>query len=97
MIRAENIRALSDFQRNTKKHLRRLKASGEPEVLTVNGKAAVVIQSAEGYDLALAAASEQAELDRLRLAIQQADNDEGVSVDEVFAEIDHELRKRGLR
>src|SRR5579864_2547350 len=47
MIDLANVHALSDFQRNAKKHIRRLKASGEPAVLTVNGQAEVVIQSAE--------------------------------------------------
>jgi len=49
MIDLANVHALSDFQRNAKKHIRRLKASGEPAVLTVNGQAEVVIQSAESY------------------------------------------------
>ena len=49
MIDLANIRSLSDFQRNTKEHLARLKASGKPEVLTVNGHAELVVQSAESY------------------------------------------------
>src|SRR5882724_2937963 len=44
-----NIHSLSDFQRNAKQHIRKLKASGKPAVLTVNGEAEVVVQSAEGY------------------------------------------------
>jgi PHD/YefM family antitoxin component YafN of YafNO toxin-antitoxin module len=44
-----SIHSLSDFQRNTKDHIRRLKASGKPAVLTVNGAAEVVVQSAEAY------------------------------------------------
>ena len=44
-----NIHSLSDFQRNTKDHIRNLKKSGKPVVLTVNGEAEVVVQSAEAY------------------------------------------------
>ena len=44
MIQLADIHSLSDFQRNTKEHLQRLKRSGRPEVLTVNGKAEVVVQ-----------------------------------------------------
>lgn len=44
-----NIHSLSDFQRNTKDHIRKLKESGKPAVLTVNGEAEVVVQSAEAY------------------------------------------------
>ena len=43
------IRSLSDFQRNTKAHIRKLKKTGKPAVLTVNGQAEVVVQSAEAY------------------------------------------------
>ncbi len=46
---SKDIHSLSDFQRNTKEHIKRLKESGRPEVLTVNGKAEVIIQAAEAY------------------------------------------------
>ena len=48
-LELSNIRSLSDFQRNSREHIRRLKRSGKPEVLTVNGRAQVVVQSAEAY------------------------------------------------
>ncbi|HEY6392944.1 MAG TPA: type II toxin-antitoxin system Phd/YefM family antitoxin [Bryobacteraceae bacterium] len=44
-----NIHSLSDFQRNARDHIRKLKQSGKPAVLTVNGEAEVVVQSAEAY------------------------------------------------
>jgi prevent-host-death family protein len=44
-----HIHSLSEFQRNTKDVIRKLKKSGKPAVLTVNGQAEVVIQSAEAY------------------------------------------------
>ena len=49
MIRSEDIGSLTDFARNTKAHLRRLKRTGRAELLTVNGKAEVVIQNASAY------------------------------------------------
>lgn len=49
MINPTDIHALSDFQRNAKKHLTRLKKTGRPEVLTVNGKPAAVVQDPEAY------------------------------------------------
>jgi len=51
MIRPEDIGSLTDFARNTKAHLKRLKRTGRPELLTVNGKAEVVIQNASAYQL----------------------------------------------
>jgi PHD/YefM family antitoxin component YafN of YafNO toxin-antitoxin module len=44
-----NIHSLSEFQRNTREHIRHLKKSGKPIVLTINGQAEVVVQSAEAY------------------------------------------------
>ncbi len=49
MIRSEDIGSLTDFARNTKEHLKRLRRTGRPELLTVNGKAEVVVQSAFAY------------------------------------------------
>jgi len=48
-IQLANIRSLSNFQLNTRDFLRQLQESGEPVVLTVNGQAEVVVQSAEAY------------------------------------------------
>jgi prevent-host-death family protein len=50
MVRPEDIGSLTDFSRNTKAHLKRLKRTGRPELLTVNGKAEVVVQSASAYE-----------------------------------------------
>jgi prevent-host-death family protein len=46
---ANDIRSLSDFKRNTSELLDRLKKSGNPLVLTINGRAEVVVQDAEAY------------------------------------------------
>lgn len=49
MLDLNSIHSLSDFNRNSKEHIERLRQTGQPEVLTVNGKAQVVIQDAEAY------------------------------------------------
>jgi prevent-host-death family protein len=49
MIHVEDIYSLTDFQRHAKEHIERLKETGRPEVLTVNGKAEVVVQDAAAY------------------------------------------------
>ena len=50
MINMEDIRSLPDFQRNTKSHLRRLKKTGRAEVLTINGRAELIVQDAAAYE-----------------------------------------------
>ena len=50
MISVKDIRSLTDFQRHTKAHLKRLKTSGRPTVLTVNGKAELIVQDAAAFE-----------------------------------------------
>ena len=49
MIDINDIHSLTEFQRNTKEHIEQLKNSGKPQVLTVNGKAEIVVQDAKSY------------------------------------------------
>ena len=49
MLDARQIHPMTDFLRNHKSHVARLKETRRPEILTVNGKAEVVIQDAESY------------------------------------------------
>jgi hypothetical protein len=41
--------SLSEFQRAARTHLKRLKESGRPEMLTVDGKPELVVQALESY------------------------------------------------
>lgn len=44
-----DINSLSDFKRNTPKFIQQMKETGEPVVLTVNGRAEIVVQDAGAY------------------------------------------------
>ncbi len=46
---AKDIHSLTDFKRRTAEFLRQMKKTGHPLVLTVNGKAKLVVQEAESY------------------------------------------------
>lgn len=48
-IDLRDIISLTDFQRNAKDHITRLARTGKAQVLTVNGKASLVVQDAEAY------------------------------------------------
>jgi prevent-host-death family protein len=50
---ANDIRSLSDFKRNTADLLERLRTTGHPLVLTINGKAELVVQDAATYQALL--------------------------------------------
>ncbi len=49
MLDAREIYSLSDFQRNAKQFIEQLQESHKPIVLTVNGKASVILQDAASY------------------------------------------------
>jgi PHD/YefM family antitoxin component YafN of YafNO toxin-antitoxin module len=49
MLDTREIHSLTDFLRNHKAHFARLKRTRAPQVLTVNGKAEVVVQDAASY------------------------------------------------
>jgi prevent-host-death family protein len=58
---SQDIHSLSDFKRKTTEFLARLKKSGQPVVLTINGKAELVVQDAASYQQLLELA-ERAEM-----------------------------------
>lgn len=49
MVDLRDIYSLTEFQRNARNHLARLRESGTPSVLTVNGRAELVVQNAASY------------------------------------------------
>jgi PHD/YefM family antitoxin component YafN of YafNO toxin-antitoxin module len=90
MIDLAEIHPLSEFQRNSKQHIRRLKKSGKAAVLTVNGQAAVVIQSAGAYQKLL---EDQELLNSIRgigRGLEQARRGEGRPMREFLEEIARE-------
>ena len=49
MIDLNEVYSLTEFQRNAKDHIERMNRTGKPQVLTINGKAALVVQDAASY------------------------------------------------
>lgn len=64
------IDSLTNFKRQTAEYLERLHESGEPVVLTVNGKAQIVVQDAVAYQRLLEAAT-KAEREETIAAIRE--------------------------
>jgi len=58
---SEDIHSLSDFKRKTTEFMARMKKSGHPVVLTVNGRASLVVQDTASYQRLLDLA-QQAEM-----------------------------------
>ncbi len=87
MLNIDDVRPLSDFQQNASEHIERLKQSGQPEVLTVNGEAEVVVQSAEAYQKLLDDVEELRTIQILRQSLEEAKRGEGRPARQVLREI----------
>jgi prevent-host-death family protein len=70
---ARDIQSLSHFKRNTAEVMKRLKESGNPVVLTVHGKAEVVVQDAAAYQRLINLAEKAEMIEFLREARADAD------------------------
>jgi prevent-host-death family protein len=66
---SNGIDSLTNFKRQTSEYIERLRETGEPMVLTVNGKAEVVVQDADAYQKLVEAAG-RAELEETVAAIR---------------------------
>lgn len=90
MFTMDSIHPVSDFSRKPAEHIKRLKETGRPEILTVNGKAEVVIQSAKAYEEMVDLIGT---LEKIARAAKEHDEGQGIPVDEFFGEFE---KKHGL-
>jgi prevent-host-death family protein len=79
---AKDIQSLSHFKRNTAQVVKQMRESGHPVVLTVNGKAEVVVQDAAAYQRLVALAEKAEMMEFLREA--KADAGRTVPARELF-------------
>ncbi len=82
-----NIHPLSDFQRSAKTFLTTLKDTQAPIVLTVNGKAAVVVQDAESYQCLLDRLELLESLAGIRKSLDEFEQEQGIPLDEAFQQL----------
>jgi len=86
MIQLGSIYSLTEFQRNARGHIERMKATGQPEVLTVNGKAEVVVQDAQSYQKLLDALDRAEAIAGIRRGLEQMEAGQGRPAKEFFKE-----------
>jgi len=92
LVHLNDIHSMTGFLRNHKAHLERLSATGRPEVLTINGKARVVIQDAAAYQRLLDALEELDTTRILRERLKSLQSGEpGVPAEQVLAEVRNTL------
>ena len=83
---ARDIMSLSTFKRDSNKVMRQMKKTKEPIVLTVNGRAAVVVQDAESYQELLELKERAEVIETLRQRLASKTRKKGRTADEFFAE-----------
>lgn len=81
-VLAEDVRPLTELLRNHRAVIERLRRTGRPELLTVHGKAAVVIQDAQAYERLLERAERMDTLIAVREGLEAIKGGEGLSLDE---------------
>jgi hypothetical protein len=91
MINLNDIHSLSDFQRNTRIHVERLRKTGRPEVLTVHGQAELVVQHAEAYQKLLDLAASAAAVLGIQRGLQGMYAGTGEEAEDAFAALEREL------
>ena len=89
MIDVRQIYSLTDFLKNHKVHIAHLKETKTPEVLTVNGRAEVVILDAESYQNLMARMQQMESITAARRLIAQ---DKQTSEVLTLEEIDRRMR-----
>jgi hypothetical protein len=91
--RTQDVVSLTNFKRHTSAHLKRMRRRGEPLVLTVNGKAELVVQDAVSYQRWLAVVDCAEAIVRVRASLDSLQRGEGQPLVEVFADL---RREHGL-
>jgi len=70
---AQDIESLSNFKRNSVELLGRMRRSGRPVVLTINGKAELVVQDVESYQRLLDLADRMETLEAIEAGLKDVD------------------------
>ncbi len=91
-----DIDSLSNFKRNTPEFLRQLKETGHPVVLTINGKAELVVQDTTSYQKLIELAERAQELEISKRAVTEMNAGLGRPAEEMLDEMRRLLdEKRG--
>jgi len=93
----QDIHPLTDFKRNTREFLRQLKETGNPVVLTINGKAVLVVQDAASYQRLFDLAERLETIHAAKDGLASADRGEGKPADDVFDALEKDLRRAKTR
>ena len=92
-----DIHPLTDFKRKTSHFLSQLKETGQPLVLTINGKAELVVQDAASYQKLADLAERLETIQAVKESLASIDRGEGTAMDEVFDALEKRIRQPKAR
>lgn len=81
-----DIQSLSTFKRDTSKFVRQMKKTKAPVVLTVNGKAELVVQDADSYQELLEAKDRMEAIEGIQRGLESMRRNAGKPAERFFAE-----------
>lgn len=84
---SQDIHSLTDFKRKTTEFMTQMKQTKRPVVLTVNGKAALVVQDAESYQEMLDQLDRLEFIEAVRVGLAAEEAGESMPLEEAFAEL----------
>ena len=90
MINLKDIESLTAFKRKTTEYVRKIKKSGNPLVLTVNGRAEIIVQDAESYQRMLELLDRAETIEAVREGLESVMQGRTMSLDQ----FDREMRKK---
>ncbi len=93
---SRDIHSLTDFKKNTSDFINQLKETGEPVVLTINGRAELVVQDAASYQKLIELAEQAEEMQITRRAVAEMKSGLGRPAGEMLADMQRVIdQKRG--
>ena len=93
MIDLREVRSVTEFQRNLKQYVGQLKAKKTPLVLTVNGRAELIVQNAESYQALLDRLERAETLAAIRQGMEEFKRGEGIPIQQAEVRL---RRKHGF-
>ena len=90
MINLKDTESLTAFKRNTNEYVKKIKKSGHPLVLTVNGKAELIVQDVESYQRMLVLIDRSETIEAVREGLESVRQGKVMSLDQ----FDKKMRKK---
>ncbi len=87
MFKTDQIHSLTEFQRNTKDYIERLRRNGRPAVLTVHGRPELVVQEAGAYQELLDSVEQAEAIIGIKRGLDSMRAGRGKALDAAFASI----------